>query len=132
MYRPKVGSVVTFIFKELGFKIWIDQDVEIISYSENSDGLEFVTFWNRESGSGCFRFDGHDEFRPLKSKRDEEIAGMYKDTGIGSRWCELLYEKGYRKQMPYDDALDILIKVESLNLNFVAALEKLGYTPEEN
>jgi hypothetical protein len=135
MYRPKVGSVVTFIFKELGFKKWIDQDVEILSYSENSDGLEFVTFWNRESGSGCFRFDGHDEFRPIKSKRDEyccEVYDILKNSQSIPECCERLYDAGYRKQMPYDDALDILIKVESLNLNFVAALEKLGYTPGEN
>jgi hypothetical protein len=131
MYRPKVGEdcIITWVNG-------VENGIVTITYV--GDGVAcYKSKINNYSGELMEYTCALDSvtFRPLKSKRDEyccEVYDILKNSQSIPECCERLYDAGYRKQMPYDDALDILIKVESLNLSFEEGLEKLGYTTEDN
>jgi hypothetical protein len=126
MYRPEVGEECVW-YSDRGNKIGKECVIEW------TDG-EYYTVRNKDSFK-LVQTVSDVKFRPLKSKRDEyccEVYDILKNSQSIPECCERLYDAGYRKQLPYDDALDILIKVESLNLSFEDGIEKLGYTPEDN
>jgi hypothetical protein len=86
-------------------------------------------------------------FRPLKSKRDEDIEDMvdvvFNHNGESAvvAFCETIYNAGYRKKMPYSQFVSIIQCYfdqfaewdDSSSFNEAKALAaQLGYTPEEN
>ena len=148
MYRPEVGETarISCNASNSGYEDFDGCDVYIISYSDDRDGDEIVTFCHYpQKGLGALVFDG-DMFRPLKSKRDEEIEDL---TGLISDicttiWCKkgmakVIYDNGYRKQMPYDDFINVLIE-EYDRLAYTSSSKqmaerlaaKLNRTPEED
>jgi hypothetical protein len=146
MYRPKVGEecLVNIAHSKLdnfSSDAFLRATVDFIS--DNGVVYSF--------GDGVQTFIDFEEFdinfRPLKSKRDEEIDDMvdvvFKHNGesaVGA-FCETIYDAGYRKQMPYDLAYSTIFNYlygklghseNSANEHSLPIAEQLGYTPEEN
>jgi hypothetical protein len=141
MYRPEVGEECEYHLD--GSSLWFKCTVK---YIVNNQG--YVLEIPHIGGESYASINGQDkiEFRPLKSKRDEEIDEMVDvvfnhggESSVGA-FCQKIYDAGYRKQMPYSEFVskiqDYLSKYEeydSAALSIARGIaSKLGYTPEEN
>jgi hypothetical protein len=142
MYRPKVGEecIMTWVNG-------VENGIVTITYV--GDGVAcYKSKINNYSGELVEFTCALDSvtFRPLKSKRDEDIEEMCIDavcdnSPITKTICEHIYDAGYRKQMPYSQFVSILRVYlgEEFKWSDSFALmkamdlaEKLDYTPEEN
>jgi hypothetical protein len=139
MYRPEVGEECVW-YSDRGNKIGKECVIEW------TDG-EYYTVRNKDSFK-LVQTVSDVKFRPLKSKRDEEIDEMVDvvlnhngESSVGS-FCETIHDAGYRKQMPYSQfvsKIQVYLKENNCFYLDVECLsharsfaEKLGRTPEEN
>jgi hypothetical protein len=142
MYRPKVGEecIITWVNG-------VENGIVTITYV--GDGVAcYKSKINNYSGELMEYTCALDSvrFRPLKSKRDEEIDDMFnhaKHDGLTplKKIVSNLYDSGYRKQLPYSQFVSILKAYlgEEFKWSDSFALmkamdlaEKLGRKPEEN
>jgi hypothetical protein len=154
MYRPKVGDECECLWssttKSYGHVLIIGKNRNndlVYEWIKTPDGERIgeIDFADKDD---CNReYEGYPNFRPLKSKRDEEIDEMVNvvisndgDDNVESL-CGSIHDAGYRKQMPYSQFVSIIQCYfdqfaewdDSSSFNEAKSLAaKLGYTPEEN
>jgi hypothetical protein len=153
MYRPKVGDECECLWssttKSYGHVLIIGKNRNndlVYEWIKTPDGERIgeIDFADKDD---CNReYEGYPNFRPLKSKRDEEIDEMFnhaKHDGFTplKKIVSNLYDAGYRKQLPYSQFVSIIQCYfdqfaewdDSSSFDEAKALAaQLGYTLGEN
>jgi hypothetical protein len=144
MYRPKVGEecIITWVNG-------VENGIVTVTITYVGDGVAcYKSKINNYSGELMEYTCALDSvrFRPLKSKRDEEIDEMFnhaKHDGFTplKKIVSNLYDAGYRKQLPYSQFVSIIQCYfdqfaewdDSSSFDEAKALAaQLGYTLGEN